>query len=124
MKNLVFRGKPLGEKASQVCVLYDPKDGRIVHVHGATAAREELCLDQSSTRGKNHPKRKSNWSLSCRIENLHVPLSAIQQRGVLKVDEKRETLVVSSAFPSSLRDLAASGQPKKRKVAVKPKAAK
>ncbi len=25
MKNLVFRGKPLGEKASQVCVLYDPK---------------------------------------------------------------------------------------------------
>ena len=34
MTKTFFFGKPLQDDAVRLCVLFDPKDGRVVHVHG------------------------------------------------------------------------------------------
>jgi hypothetical protein len=92
MKILAFRGKPLNEEASQVCVLYDPKDGRVVHVHGATAVRKELAWTKAQLEERPILHAKANGHSVAGTKILHVPLSAIQQRGILKANEKNKLL--------------------------------
>jgi hypothetical protein len=36
MRTLHIKGKLVDDQNTKVCVLYSPKDGRVVHVHGAT----------------------------------------------------------------------------------------
>src|SRR5580658_9940850 len=40
-------GKPVSDDASKVCILFDPKDGRVVHVHTATELHSQNTLTES-----------------------------------------------------------------------------
>jgi hypothetical protein len=99
MKSLHFQGKPLSDDLSRACVLFDPKDGRIVHIHGVTTVRKERACtnDQLEERLVRHAQAFGHSVAGLKI--LHVPLSAVQQQGFLKVDEKGAS-VIASARPS------------------------
>lgn len=116
MKALYFRGKPLEHEASQVCVLYDPRDGRVVHVHGSTAVRKELACTKAQLEERTLHHAKAFGHSVAGLKTLHVPLSAIRQRGTMKVDEESQTLVVSSPPPASMKELLATHRKGKAKI--------
>jgi hypothetical protein len=86
MRAIYSKGNPVADDASVVCVLFDPSDGRIVHIHGMTRldggpSATEAELEQRALENARHLGHSTAG-----IEALHVPLSAIRQRGTLKVD--------------------------------------
>ena len=115
MHTLYFRGKPLDDTASQVCVLYDPRDGRIVHVHGSTAIHKERAGSKAQLEERAMQHAKAFGHSVAKLKILHVPLSAIQQRGTLKVEG--EALVVSSPMPASMKELLAMRRKERQRVA-------
>jgi hypothetical protein len=114
MKTLLFHGKPLDDAASQVCVLYDPKDGRVVHVHGATAIRKERALSRAELEKRAMQNASAFGHSVAGLKALHVPVSAIQQRGTLKVEG--EALVVSSHASAPIKELLAAHRKGRAKV--------
>jgi hypothetical protein len=115
MNTLVFRGKALDDNLSKVCVLFDPKDGRIVHVHGVTTIGKGHGCSKSELEQRTLSHAKARGHSVSGLKTLHVPLSAIRQRGALKVDAKGESLVPLSPAPPPAREMFA----KHRKSAVK-----
>jgi hypothetical protein len=105
MKTPYFKGKPLDDAASQVCVLYDPKDGRVVHVHGATAVGKERLRSKAQLEERAIQNAEAFGHSVAGLKVLHVPFSAIQTRGTLRVEG--ETLVVAPS-PASMRELLAT----------------
>lgn len=86
MKSAHVHGMPVSDDSSKVCVLYDPEDGRVVHVHGVTTIQggKEISDVELERRTIAHAK-----SLGHRIHglrSLRVPISAIRQGGGLKVN--------------------------------------
>ena len=115
MNKLYFRGKALDDNLSQVCVLFDPKDGRDVHVPGDTTNRKERGCTKSELEKRTISNAKAFGHSVVGLKTLHVPMSATRQRGIVKVDDKGERLVASSPAPPSVRELSA----KHRKDAAK-----
>ena len=115
MHALQFRGKPVDDNLSKVCVLFDPKDGRIVHVHGVTTLSKGRSCSKSELEERTISRAKAFGNSVSGLKTLHVPLSAIRQQGPLKVDDKGERLIPFSRGPLSARELFA----KHRKDAAK-----
>lgn len=93
MKSMTFKGKPVSEDASKVCVLYDPRDGRVVHVHGVTIldGGKAISLVELEQRAMNHA-RTFGRSLEG-VKALHLPLSALRQHRAFKVNGEGTGLV-------------------------------
>jgi hypothetical protein len=105
MYKLQFRGKAVDDNLSKVCVLFDPKDGRIVHVHGVTTLSKGRSCSKSELEERTISHARAFGNSVSGLKTLHVSLSAIRQRGPLKVDDKGEHLVLSSPGPLSAREL-------------------
>ena len=58
MKTLFVNGKPVGDDASKVCVLFDPKNGRVVHVHGVTSLNGGKKISDSELEKRTIPVRR------------------------------------------------------------------
>jgi hypothetical protein len=99
MKILFAKGKPVDDNSSKVCVLFNPKDGRVVHVHGATTLQggkkvSDVELEKDAT---EHAKAFGHAVTG--LKALHVPISAIQERGALKVNSKGTELEMTRQAP-------------------------
>lgn len=107
MKTLFVKGKPVDDKSSQVCVLFDPKNGRVVHVHGVTALHggkksSEAELEKDAT---EHAKAFGHSVAG--LKALHVPISAIRERGAFKVNAQGTNLEMAPRTPMRASELPA-----------------
>jgi len=107
LKTLFVKGKPVDDNSSRVCVLFDPKNGRVVHVHGATTLpggkkRSDAELETEAT------EHASAFGHSVAgLKALHVPLSAIRERGAFKVNAQGTGLEATPRTPLRASDLLA-----------------
>lgn len=107
MNSMFVKGKALSDDASKVCILYDPKDGRVVHVHGVTTLQ--------GGREVSHPELEQRAMTNAQalgrsvegLKALHLPLSALRQPGALKVNANGTGLVPSQA-PATAREVLAA----------------
>lgn len=92
MKNLTSAGKPVHDKASKICVLFDPKDGRVVHVHGTTIldSGEGVGATEMEARARRHAEHFGKSTTGLRA--LHVPITAIRGHEVFRVNESGDLL--------------------------------
>jgi hypothetical protein len=104
MNSIIVKGKPIGDEASKVCVLYDPKDGRVVHVHGVTIMHGAKQISQSEMEQRAMAHAKALGRSVEGMKLLHLPLSAIRQPGGFKVNANGTGLVPSHA-PAPARHL-------------------
>ncbi|MFZ0308327.1 MAG: hypothetical protein WAL89_09130 [Candidatus Sulfotelmatobacter sp.] len=111
MKTVFANGKPVDDKSSRVCVLFDPKDGRVVHVHGATTIRGGKQFTDSELEKDATEHAKAFGHLVTGLKALHVPVSAIRERGAFKVNAQgteqemtRRTPLRASEFLAKWRD--------------------
>ena len=106
MNSIIFKGKPISDDASKVCVLYDPKDGRVVHVNGVTTlpGGKEVSPADLERRAMTHAKALGRSVKG--LKPLHLPLSAIRQPGGFKVNAKGTGFLPSHA-PASASQLLA-----------------
>jgi len=93
MKTLMANGKPVGDSASKVCVLFDPKDGRVVHVHGATTlqSKNEIGAAEMEARARKHAERFGKSTAG--LKALHVAIAAVRTDGAFRVNERGDGLV-------------------------------
>ena len=93
-------GKLLQPKSVKICVLYDPKDGRVVHVHGVTTVDggKEVSQAELEQRAITHAKALGRFVEGAKP--LHLPFSAIRQHGGLRVIANGTGLVPSHTEPS------------------------
>lgn len=120
MKALHVNGKSVSDDASRVCVLYEPKSGRLVHVHGVTVLPGGKEVSQAEMEQRTVARAKSLGRSVTGLKALHVPVAAIRQRGILKVNSKGTALVTAWEPPAHIRDLRA--QHRKAKSNAVPKA--
>lgn len=107
MKAQHFKGTVVDDRASKVCVLFDPKDGRIVHVHGMTTLDGAREVNEAELERRAVGLARAFGHEVAALKALHVPISAIRQPGTLKVNAEGSGLVQSAA-PVRSRDLRAS----------------
>jgi hypothetical protein len=102
MNSIIVKGTQLRDDASKVCVLYDPSDGRVVHVHGVTTIQggKEPTQAELEQRATTHARALGRAVPG--MKSLHVPLSAIRQHGGLKVNPAGTGLLPAHA-PESVR---------------------
>jgi hypothetical protein len=86
MQAISFKGEPVGDDASVVCVLFDPSDGRVVHVHGMTSLNGTRRLGEDELEQKAFENAKRLGHSTAGLKALHVPPSALRQRGLLRVE--------------------------------------
>jgi hypothetical protein len=95
VKNPSVQGKPLSDDASRVCLLYDPKDGRVVHVHGVTVAHAKGVPDAAEVEARARKHAENFGRSTAGLKALHVPVSAVRENGKLRVNAKGDGLVPS-----------------------------
>lgn len=97
-----FQGSPLSGETSRVCLLFDPKDGRIVHAHGHTALQSKKPIEPAEleSRARRHAKRLGKNVEG--VKALHVPLASIQSLRVFKVNAGGDG-VVAIDYPRLMR---------------------
>jgi hypothetical protein len=106
MKAQYFKGKVVDDRAAKVCVLFDPKDGRIVHVHGVTKLDGTNEIDEKELERRAIGHAKAFGHEVATLKALQVPISAMRQPGALKVNPAGSGLVQTSA-PIKWSDFAA-----------------
>ena len=77
--------KPLPDESSRVCVLFDPGNGRIVHVHGVTRLEGVPELDEAELEARARRHAEARGRATSALQALHVPVAAIRQPGALRV---------------------------------------
>jgi len=97
-------------------VLFEPKSGRIIHIHGTTTLRQDRKPTPQQIEARALRNAKIFGHSGAGLKALHVPVSAVRQHGVLKVDQKGENVIATVPRPSlkELRGKDPSGAPKKR----------
>ncbi|HKS81896.1 MAG TPA: hypothetical protein VJR23_10370 [Candidatus Acidoferrales bacterium] len=116
MKTIIANGKPVSDDASRVCVLFDPKNGRVVHVHGVTTLPGGKKVGESEMAERTLARAKSLGHQVSGLKSLHLPVSAIRGRGPFKVNAKGTELEFSKQAPMSAAELFAKlRKPKSKK---------
>ncbi|HXP74675.1 MAG TPA: hypothetical protein VN823_11065 [Stellaceae bacterium] len=102
MKTQHLQGKPISDDLSQVCILFDPKDGRVVHVHGSTMLhlKSGLAKSELETRARKHAEHFGKSVAG--LKALHVPIAEVRKNGRLRVNKSGDGLVPSP--PQSIRN--------------------
>jgi hypothetical protein len=81
------------KERSRVCLLFDPKDGRVAHCHGITILQSEKQLEPAELEAR---ARKHARSLGKGVEGLkalHLPLEAIHGHAAFKVNPKGDGII-------------------------------
>jgi hypothetical protein len=86
MRPLIVRGKALDDSLSRACIVFDPKDGRVIHVHGVTtlAGAKQTTDAELEKDAKRHAQAFGHALAGARM--LHLPMSAMHQPGPFKVN--------------------------------------
>lgn len=115
MKTQIAKGQPISDAASRVCVLFDPQDGRVVHVHGSTTllAGRQISDAEMEKDATEHAKAFGHSVEG--LKTLHVPFSVIKERGPFKVNAKGTALERIPFEPIRARDLLAKWQERNAK---------
>lgn len=86
MSNHYFQGQPVDEHRISVCVLFDPKDGRVVHGHGVTLLDPAQKIEPAEIEARTR-RHATNLGLSVDgLKALHVPIEAIRGHHGFKVN--------------------------------------
>ncbi|HTR25152.1 MAG TPA: hypothetical protein VMI10_14320 [Terriglobales bacterium] len=114
MKSIFVKGKPVSDEASKICILYNPEDGRVIHVHGVTIMHggKEVSHAELEHRATAHAKALGRSVAG--LKALHLPFSAIRRQGAFKVNSDGTGLVPLAA-PAAASHLLAE----RRKIAGK-----
>jgi hypothetical protein len=99
LKTLFVKGKPVDDKSSKVCVLFDPRDRRVVHVHGATTIRGGKQFTDAELEKDAIEHAQGFGHAVAGLKALHVPISAIRERGAFKVNAMGTGLEVTQQAP-------------------------
>jgi hypothetical protein len=98
MKTQHFKGALVDERSSRACVLFDPKNGRIVHTDGITTLGSNITISAVDLETRAIARAKALGRDVASLKALHVPVSDLNQRGPLKVNASGTGLVsVASA---------------------------
>lgn len=94
MKARIVRGgKPVPDEASQVCLLFDPRSGRVVHAHGTTVvgSAKPVAAAELEARARRHAARLGKPTAE--LKALHVSPAALRGLATLRVNERGDGLV-------------------------------
>jgi hypothetical protein len=86
MHTIHSKGRAVPDDASRVCVLFDPSDGRIVHIHGVTSPGGARSVTDEELEQKAIENAQRLGHSTADLKALHVPPSAVRQRGPLRVE--------------------------------------
>jgi len=95
MKAQYFEGKPVGDEASRVCLLFDPKDGRVVHAHGVTVLQSVGGISDAELEERARAHAQHFGKKVADLQALHVPIDAIRNVGKLQVNSSGDGLMPS-----------------------------
>ncbi len=86
MRPLFMRGKAIDDTLSRNCIVFDPKDGRVIHVHTVTTlvGAKQTTDAEFEMDAKRHAEAFGHSLAGARM--LHLPMSAMQQQGSFKVN--------------------------------------
>jgi hypothetical protein len=93
MKAQYFKGSKVADQSSRFCVLFDPKDGRIVHIHGLTVLGSEARITDKDLEARAVERAKAFGREVAGLRALHLPISAMWKRGPVKVNEAGNAVV-------------------------------
>jgi hypothetical protein len=93
MKEQHFGGEPVDEERSRVCLLFDPKDGRIVHGHGVTTLHSENRIEPAELEARARERAGSLGKLVEGLKALHLPLAAIRAHSAFRVNASGDGIV-------------------------------
>jgi|SRR5579872_3280788 hypothetical protein len=103
MKTLIANGKAVSEDASKVCVLFDPRDGRVVHVHGVTILHSGNGVGAAEMEARARKNAEHFGKSTAGLRALHVPVGAIREHGAYRVNERGDGLVLVPRSPRGKR---------------------
>ncbi len=99
MTHHYFQGQPVDDARSRVCVLFDPRDGRIVHGHGVTILDADNALEPSELEARAR-KHATNLGIAVdELKALHLPIEAIRGQGAVKVNATGDGVVPIPGTP-------------------------
>jgi len=99
MKILFANGKPVNDDASRVCVLFDPQNGRVVHVHGVTTLDGGKKVSEAELEERTIARAKALGRSVSGLKALHLPVSALRESRIFKVDANGTGLEMSRQTP-------------------------
>lgn len=91
--NHYFEGQPVRDAHIRVCVLFDPKDGRVVHGHGVTVLGSEQPMEPADVEAR---AREGATKLGLSVDGLkalHVPIEDIRRHRAFKVNDTGDGVV-------------------------------
>ena len=103
MKSQYFEGRLMETPRSQVCLLFDPKDGRVVHGHGVTVLQSDKQIEPAELEAR---ARRHARGLGKRVEDLqalHLPLEALHGHAAFKVNPEGNGIVPIARGPRRAR---------------------
>jgi hypothetical protein len=95
MQAQYFEGKPISDEASSVCVLFDPKDGRIAHVHGITVLHSRGGITESELEARARKLAEDFGKSVTGLKALHVPMVVFSQNETFTVNSQGDGLIPS-----------------------------
>lgn len=113
MKGRFAKGKPVDDSAGRACVLFDPKNGSVVHIHGMTAlpGTKQISAAQLEKDAAEHAKSLGHSVAGLKF--LHVPASAVGKPGPFKVNAQGNALEYTTQSPMRVSELLANWRTQK-----------
>jgi hypothetical protein len=99
MKTQHVQGKPVADGASKVCILFDPKDGRVVHVHGSTVIGSPNAIAESELEQRARRHAEHFGRATAGMKALHLPAEVVRQHRGFRVNERGDGLISSPPRP-------------------------
>jgi hypothetical protein len=81
-----FEGMLVDETKSKVCLVFDPKDGRVVHVHTVTFLDAQRRIEPAEMEAEARRHAEHFGHAAGRLKILHVPPAAMRGRAAVKVN--------------------------------------
>jgi hypothetical protein len=95
MHGQYLEGRPISDEASSVCVLFDPKDGRIAHVHGITMLHSRGGITESELEARARKHAEDFGKSVAGLKALHVPMAVFRENGTFRVNAQGDGLIPS-----------------------------
>jgi len=79
MSSMYYKGRPVPDDSSKVCILYDPDNGRVVHVHGVTVLEGENAINENELEERARSRATAVGRSISGLRALHLKISEIPQ---------------------------------------------
>jgi hypothetical protein len=105
MRSMHFKGRPVPDDSSKVCILYDAKTGRVVHVHGVTVLEGGQPISESELEERARSRAVAIGRSVSGLKILHLRIPEIPQEIPLIVNPEGTGLISVTQQPKGFRDL-------------------